>query len=341
MRALTASILVMVALLLAAYPAGSQTISAQAPTQPGVRRALVLGGGGVTGLAWETGLLKGLRDAGVDLTEADLIVGTSAGAILGARIRAGRTLDELYDGLVAPPGPRVAPERIPARAPGAAAGSGVAPLGPLAAANRIGVDLDYFHATTRMWQGIDTTPALRMDVGGRALAAAPVISEEAWVQLAAANLGVAAWPSGPLQITAIDVTDGSTRLFDRTQGVPVERAVAASTALPGLIAPITSGDRRYMDGGVGGAHLHAVGSHDLIVAITVGSRSGTAREPDEPRARGRLVMHLAPDPESATARGTDSLDGTRRRPSAEAGLRQAALVAADLYEFWNGTSPGR
>ena len=60
------------------------------------RTALVLGGGGVTGIAWELGILKGLADAGVDLSAADLVVGTSAGSVVGAQITSGRTLDDLY-----------------------------------------------------------------------------------------------------------------------------------------------------------------------------------------------------------------------------------------------------
>src|SRR5687767_6612029 len=63
-------------------------------------RTLVLGGGGITGIAWETGLLFGLAEAGVDLTTADRVVGTSAGSIVGAQITAGiaqgLTLEELY-----------------------------------------------------------------------------------------------------------------------------------------------------------------------------------------------------------------------------------------------------
>ena len=43
------------------------------------RRALVLSGGGVTGIAWETGLIAGLAGLGIDLAAADVIIGTSAG----------------------------------------------------------------------------------------------------------------------------------------------------------------------------------------------------------------------------------------------------------------------
>ncbi len=70
---------------------------------PGGRRALVLSGGGPTGRAFEIGILKGLHEAGIDLTRSDLIVGTSAGGVLGAQIRAGETLDAMYDGLLVAP----------------------------------------------------------------------------------------------------------------------------------------------------------------------------------------------------------------------------------------------
>src|SRR4051794_36436289 len=66
-------------------------------------RALVLGGGGVTGIAWELGILKGLADAGVDLTDADLVVGTSAGSVVGAQVTTGRTVEDLYQTQLEPP----------------------------------------------------------------------------------------------------------------------------------------------------------------------------------------------------------------------------------------------
>ena len=53
------------------------------------RTALVLGGGGITGIAWEIGLLAGLAEAGTDLSGADLVVGTSAGSVVGARLATG------------------------------------------------------------------------------------------------------------------------------------------------------------------------------------------------------------------------------------------------------------
>ena len=59
-------------------------------------KALVLSGGGITGIAWELGLLRGLEEGGVDFNDLDLIVGTSAGSSVGAQITSGLNLEELY-----------------------------------------------------------------------------------------------------------------------------------------------------------------------------------------------------------------------------------------------------
>src|SRR4051812_29754543 len=115
-------------------------------------RALVLGGGGVTGYAWEIGLLKGLDDAGFTLGDADLIVGTSAGALLAAQLAAGMSLEHLYDDIRRP-----------------LAGSGSS--GPA-------VDVPYLLETFALWQDADPTPEDRIEVGRRALEASPVVSED-------------------------------------------------------------------------------------------------------------------------------------------------------------------
>src|SRR5207248_4732746 len=78
-----------------ANPSASALATAQ-------QRALVIAGGGPLGRAWEIGLLKGLKDSGIDLTEADLIIGTSIGGILGTQVRAGKSLDSLYNASTAP-----------------------------------------------------------------------------------------------------------------------------------------------------------------------------------------------------------------------------------------------
>src|SRR3954470_11059972 len=66
------------------------------------RRALVLGGGGVTGIAWEVGLLHGLAEAGVNLTDATTTIGTSAGSAVAARLTTGTSLADAFAAQMAP-----------------------------------------------------------------------------------------------------------------------------------------------------------------------------------------------------------------------------------------------
>ena len=68
----------------------------------------MLGGGGITGIAWELGLLAGLAEGGVRLGEADLVVGTSAGSVVGAQLLSGAPVEELYASQLRPPSGEIA-----------------------------------------------------------------------------------------------------------------------------------------------------------------------------------------------------------------------------------------
>jgi NTE family protein len=331
----TAALIVAVAVTLiaactgTAHPASSPGVPqplSKASTTSGPRRALVLSGGGPTGRAFEIGILKGLRDAGVDLTQADLIVGTSMGAVLGSQMRAGQTLDSLYDRLLAQ-----------ATSP---AGTSTDP----------GFDPTYFRQTMLMINGAtEVTPQFRVEVASRALAAPEAIGQQAWLQFIDGDTGplVHAWPSRPLKVAAIDVSDGTVRFFDSTQNVPIELALAATTAVPGRVAPITVGDRRYMDGFTGGPcptgcwpYLDAAAGYGVIVAVTTGpGATAVAELADHMRSQGSRVVVISPDAESAAARGLDVFDLSRTGPTAQAARRQATTVAAEVRDVWNQAPP--
>jgi NTE family protein len=267
------------------------------------------------GRAWQLGILKGLRDAGIDLTQADLIVGTSAGANLAAQLRSGKTIDDLYSQLVTPP-------------------SGLSPS-PNPNCSQAGVDQAYFQETNRLYiSAPDSTSALRSEVGQRALAATKVISEDAWILC----IGAATpheWPSQPLRLASVSVSDGTVRLFDSTQGVPIERALAASNAVPGLVAPITVGNQRYMDGAVFGANIEGAAGYPVVVAVTPIGIARAKQETESVRSKGVQVIDVAPDEESVAARGPNIFDASRQKPAAEAGLRQASTLAVDVRKLWN------
>ena len=61
------------------------------PPSEGLDRAFVLAGGGATGIAWEAGIIIGLRDGGIDVRDDDTMIGTSAGSMVAAPTRATRS----------------------------------------------------------------------------------------------------------------------------------------------------------------------------------------------------------------------------------------------------------
>jgi NTE family protein len=290
-----------------------------------VGRALVLSGGGPTGRAFEIGILNGLHDAGVDLTDADLIVGTSAGAVLASQVRTGQALDTLYDAL------RVLSDN------------------PAATSGDPGVDVAYMLQSVQMINGAtEVTPALRAEVGKRALAATNALSEDAQLRFIDADLGglVHEWPRRRLKIAAGDVSAGTMRFFDSSQGVPVELALAASTAVPGRVAPITVGDRRYMDGFVGGPcpggcwpNLDGASGYSTIVVVMTGDGPQVREQVELMRSRGSQVIIISPDADSTAARGLDPFDLSHLQAAAEAGRRQAGAVAAEVRTVWNAGVP--
>ena len=276
-------------------------------------RALVLGGGGVAGIAWETGLLFGLAEHRVDVTTADLVIGTSAGSTMGAQLLSGTPLAELYDRHVFPKGQ----------------------------STEIAAKLDP-DKLAREWMGMlanhDAGQDLRAAIGRFALASATP-PERARRAVIEARLPVHEWPQTPLQIVAVDASTGAERIFTRDDGVSIVDAVAASCAVPGIWPPVTIGDRRYFDGGVRtSANIDLAEGHDVVLVLApVGDL--IAPEPQIDKRVRKLhkdakVVTIEPDASSREAIGPNPLDPTVAKASAQAGRAQAASVAAEVLEVW-------
>lgn len=248
--------------------------------------ALVLGGGGVTGIAWTTGLLLGLAESGGDLTGSELVVGTSAGAAVGAQVTTGRSLEELFEAQCAP-----APTEIAAE-----------------------LDLELL---MEIFASADSLARM-----GELACAAPTVPEPVRRAVIEARLGTDEWPAGGrLRITAVDVGTGELVVFDGTDGVGLIDAVAASCAVPGVWPPVTIGERRYMDGGVrsvSNADL-ASGDDDVVVVLPLGGELDREVE-------AREVTVLTVDAEALAAMGPNPLDPAYRRAAAEAGRRQGRAL---------------
>ena len=271
-------------------------------------QALVLGGGGVAGIAWTTGLLTGLADHGQDLTGADLIIGTSAGSAVAAQVTGGLPLTELFARQAEPA--RQTPE-IP-----------------------VDIDFEKFAADFGGALTGATNPAeVRRGVGQLALNA-ETVSEVDRRAVIEARLPSHDWPERRLVIVAVDAETGEPRRFDRTSGVSLVDAVAASCAVPGVWPPVTIDGRRYVDGGVRSAENadYAAGSSRITVVAPLGLDSPLPAEKplltvlDELRAAGAEVALITPDEASVAAIGQNPLDPSTRTPAAEAGRAQGAAL---------------
>ncbi len=266
--------------------------------------ALVLGGGGVAGIAWITGLLAGLADAGQDVSGADLIVGTSAGSAVAAQLGSGLSLDELYDRQTRP---------------------------ELQAAEIMAdLDLDTFAAeTTSALTGASSPAELRRAAAAFALAASTV-PEPARLAVIESRLPSHEWPARALKIIAVDAATGDPRVFENGSGVSLVDAVTASCAVPGIGPPVTIQGRRYIDGGVrsGENADYAAGAARVLVIAPLGTTELFPTEVPLSKAVARLrsggaaVAIVAPDEASQSAVGQNPLDPSRRAPAAEAGRAQ-------------------
>ncbi|WP_396449662.1 patatin-like phospholipase family protein [Actinomadura sp.] len=249
--------------------------------------ALVLGPGGPVGTAWLLGLAAGLREAGADPAGADLIVGTSAGAIAGAAIRTRRDLAELAE--LPPRGPRPP-----------------ADLSAMTRAFELGADPDLAPDEARRRIG-------RLALEARAL---PEERHRAGMRFL---VGTDEWPAGRLLVTAVDVASGEPVVWDAAGGVPLSAAVAASSAAPGFARPVTIGGRPYMDGAfAGGSNTALAAGAGTIVLV-----EPLAHMSDGAGADVRIV----PDERALEAFGDDVGDLARWPPAYREGYRQAPEAA--------------
>ncbi|PRY51143.1 NTE family protein [Geodermatophilus tzadiensis] len=279
------------------------------------RRALVLGGGGITGIAWEVGLLAGLAEAGVDLTGADLVVGTSAGSVVGAQVTSGADLEELYGRQLEPPTSERA-ARMGRRA------------------------LAAFAWAVLRSRGSGTAFRRRMGaLALRAEAAGATPSEQERLDVIGSRLVSREWPERALTVTAVDAVTGGFRPLDRDSGVPLVHAVAASCAVPGVYPPVTIDGRRYVDGGVRSAANAdlAAGYERVVVLAPIARGAGPMTSVDaQVSGMGARAAVVSPDEAARRAIGRNVLDPAARRPSAEAGRAQAASVAGQVADVWSG-----
>jgi len=275
--------------------------------------ALVLGGGGITGIAWEIGLLLGLREAGVDLTGADTVVGTSAGSVVGAQLTSGTPLEDLYAGQLADPSGEIG-----------------ASFGRLTLVT---------YAALLLAPGSGRAKRRRLGRASvRAASRAGATLAEDRVRVIRERLPVDAWPDRDLRVTAVDADTGEFVVLDRHGEVDLVHAVASSCAVPLVWPPVAMAGRRLVDGGVrSGTNADVAEGADPVVVLAPLPRSlsrATGIPAQLARTGARRTAVVVPDADALSAIGRNVLDPAQRAAAAEAGRTQAASVAEEVRTAW-------
>ena len=273
------------------------------------RRALVLGGGGVTGVAWELGILKGLADAGVDLSAADLVVGTSAGSVVGAQITSGRTLDDFYKTQLEPPD------------------------------QEIGAKLSRF-TMLRLLPPLlipGSGRKKRSRIGAMSMRAHPPGGEQR-IEVIRSRIGVEQWGDRELKVTAVEAETGEFVVFDKDSGVDLVSAVAASCAVPLVWPAVTIDGKHYIDGGMRStANVDLAKGADSVVVIAplpqAFSKATSIRAQLERTGATRTAV-VTPDEQALVDIGKNVLDPAKRADAARAGIRQSVSVLEKVTAAW-------
>lgn len=287
------------------------------------QRALVLGGGGAAGNAWLIGVIAGLSEGGLGVTEADLVVGTSAGATAAAQL-AGASPTDLLAAILDAPTQQIDPVRPDRRAASW---------------------MSHLERTNAIIAASADLADMRRRAGANALELAAAEGEPArlrWRETVAGRLPSGQWPEHTVHITAVDADTGDAVVFDRDSGVDLVDAVAASCA-GGPAYGI--GRRSYIDGGYRRSSENAdlaAGCGRVLVLSPLGGRTrhpaawrtGLAAQIDELHAGGSRVETILPDADSLDAFGDNMMSLTTRAPAAKAGRDQGRRLAGRLADHW-------
>jgi len=283
-----------------------------------VSRALVLSGGGPVGVGWHSGLMETLTTAGVDPTEADLIVGSSAGAMVGSQIALGR-------------GTSVHTDRFDEGPVDVNAGDVQARM------------LGLMQAMTEI---AEAPPQERLVRLGRLSVEADTEPEDEFLERFA-YMAADAWPKR-FVCTAIDCSNGAFVVWDADANVDLVRAVGSSCAVPGFFPPVTIDGKRYYDGGLRSLqNADLAAGHDRVIIVTLSDPPHDSPDPRAQRARKNLDTELAairdsggeaivvaPDDETRAVIGVQLMDPTKARAAVDAGRAQGEREAARLRDFW-------
>jgi len=291
--------------------------------------ALVLGGGGAAGNAWQIGVIAGLAEAGLDLTQAaDLVIGTSSGSTTAAQVRSGMSAADLLAAVLSEPTQN-------------AGGNRPRP-------SSVSMDT-VFERMRAIGAAATSATDLQRAMGAFGLESDAALGPAAAAQrraLVAARLPRPDWPDRPTILVALNAHTGELATFDRDSGVDLVDAVTAATALPGVVPTHVINGVHYINGGVRSADNAdlAAGCANVVVLSPFSERSGPlplgqfeglrrfpgadlASQVTTLREQGSHVQVITPDAECRAAMGTNQMDPATRIPAARAGFVQGKREA--------------
>ncbi|MGQ4435756.1 patatin-like phospholipase family protein [Streptomyces sp. SAS_260] len=284
-----------------------------APTNPTTpTRALVLGGGGVTGMGWEIGVLAGLLDEGVDLRDADTVIGTSAGSFVGTNYTSGTDWEIFF----ADQGQ--AGDNEPVMHTDPAVYEGWTQAFIAGAGDPEAVGAGFGRVARTFGAGVDT---------------------ETRRAVVRSRLRTTHWPAN-MRVAVTDADTGQLRMLGPDAGVPIEVATAASGAVPGIWPSVRFGGREWIDAGmVSAANATLAIGHDRIVVLApmFEGHAGIPSAQDDVahlnRTGARAILAV-PDAAAREAIGPNPYDPTRAPAAAEAGRHQGRILATEIKPLW-------
>jgi NTE family protein len=300
-----------------------------------MKLGLVLGAGGVVGMSYHAGVLHALAEAGgIDPAAADLVVGTSAGSLVGALLRSGWTARDCWD-FALEQHPVVADLDEVERERRKAA-TWRPRLGSPPAMARRALGSAYIATRSVVRAPLPPIPGFV----ARQFPAGVLDGTEMRAQLA--EVVDDEWPDGALWLVAVDVQTGRRVVLRRrgSTGATLREAVLASCAIPGVLPPVRVGRRVLVDGGAhSSTHLDLAatwGCDVIIGSVPMAFDPGHApssmsqlvrrmparavsREARTARDRGATVLLVRPCADELRVHGRDML-----RPSDTGAIARAA-----------------
>ncbi|CAM3645464.1 patatin-like phospholipase family protein [Polynucleobacter antarcticus] len=296
----------------------------------GKERGLVLGGGGIVLISWYVGYFHALKEQGLDLSNTNIAVGTSAGSIFASMLMNGnlwRIRDEmdLFNDF-----PKV-----------------LAKLVPETKFNQSQIRAKEIGRNVK-----DASPASIQELGRAAMAARNTTGEAEYQKTIERMVGISTWPSNNLYTTATDCYTGERIVVSQSSNISTSVACAASSSLAGGAGPTFLKDRLCMDGGMCATSTHcdvAAGVKKVLVFSlangnvkdekqfnlrTTGFPDTLLQELKDLRAQGSQVIHITAGLPPGMARIDSVMNPNLISPFMKHGFERGKAEAIKLKQFW-------